>query len=541
LLRLTAFGVRNLRSLRDTGLIHIKPITILVGKNSSGKSTFARILPLLKQSAERRKQAPLLWFGRLVDFGSFAEAASSFASVREIELKLRFSAPAALFVGSRASFLGEEEASDSPSPINVRMLIGSTGEDDRTVLRQLELDVFGVTVKIVNGPGDAQVTVGDTIASCPRDSNVYLIPGAIIPLPHVFYREALSATPAGHLGFQPRLREGLGSQEVRAAISHFVHGNTLAETKDEIAERLPIAGLATLLESCRGLVGAPETWRSNLEQMSEYSRNRHIKALQEALILYKLEGLLFRLDEAVQSLCTGVSYLEPLRATAQRYYRREEVSIDELDPKGLNTAFFVQGLSLREREALNSWLKDVFGFTLNVRNAGGHTSLNIETEDGSPSRNMADVGLGYSQIAPVALQLWNARQRLIRRPVQRPRGGARQRNDARSIVVIEQPELHLHPAYQARLADVLTACITEPVESTKDVSRPRMEIIAETHSSTLINRLGELIGEKRLATTDVQVLVFEPEAPGSIATQIRIAEFDDKGVLQNWPIGFFDY
>ena len=80
---LTAFGVRNLRSLRDTGLIPVKPITILVGKNSAGKSSFARILPLLKQSAERRRQAPVLWFGRLVDFGSFSDAVSSFSEVRK--------------------------------------------------------------------------------------------------------------------------------------------------------------------------------------------------------------------------------------------------------------------------------------------------------------------------------------------------------------------------------------------------------------------------------------------------------------------------
>jgi predicted ATPase len=41
--------IQNLRCLSDTGFIQIKPITVLLGQNSSGKSTFLRVLPLLKQ------------------------------------------------------------------------------------------------------------------------------------------------------------------------------------------------------------------------------------------------------------------------------------------------------------------------------------------------------------------------------------------------------------------------------------------------------------------------------------------------------------
>ena len=61
--------IQNLRSLVDTGHIDLKPITILVGRNSSGKSSFARIFPLLRQSIEASKRGPILWWGRLVDFG----------------------------------------------------------------------------------------------------------------------------------------------------------------------------------------------------------------------------------------------------------------------------------------------------------------------------------------------------------------------------------------------------------------------------------------------------------------------------------------
>jgi predicted ATPase len=68
--------VQNLRSLRDTGFIDLKPITVLLGSNSSGKSTFLRVLPLCHQSAEARTVGPVLWNGRFTDFGSFEEAVS---------------------------------------------------------------------------------------------------------------------------------------------------------------------------------------------------------------------------------------------------------------------------------------------------------------------------------------------------------------------------------------------------------------------------------------------------------------------------------
>lgn len=67
-------GFKNLRALKDTGDIPIKPLTVLLGNNSSGKSTFLRTFPLLKQSIETRTTGPLLWYGRFVDFGDFSNA-----------------------------------------------------------------------------------------------------------------------------------------------------------------------------------------------------------------------------------------------------------------------------------------------------------------------------------------------------------------------------------------------------------------------------------------------------------------------------------
>lgn len=94
-LRLDSIQLKNLRSLKDTGFIQLKPITVLVGKNSVGKSTFLRSFPLIRQSCERQKRAPILWYGKLVDFGDFKTALNRTAAKKMnhllvLNLSLRF-------------------------------------------------------------------------------------------------------------------------------------------------------------------------------------------------------------------------------------------------------------------------------------------------------------------------------------------------------------------------------------------------------------------------------------------------------------------
>lgn len=545
MLRVTGFGVRNLRSLRDTGVVDLRPITILVGKNSAGKSSFARVLPLLKQSAERRKQGPVLWFGRLVDFGSFQEAISSFAESGEIDILLRYSAPPATFVGRRPNRPDDPRISTTAS-LDARLTLASEGDDGRTVFRKLALNVFGVDVLITSANSrEVQLKIDGRLVLPPNEGRILVSQGAILPVLRILYRDqVISSTVSDATYFRTQRAERLGTDAVRSAISNFVHGNTLPERKDEIARKLPLATTGVLLQHCRDLTAVPDTWRTNM--VSLLPSSPRIIELQKALVLYNLEALLLELDDALLSFSAGINYLEPLRATAQRYVRREEVSTDELDPKGLNTTFFIQGLSVREREQLNDWLRSTFGFTLTVKIAGGHASLNIETTGSSYSRNMADVGLGYSQLAPVAIQLWSATRR---GPVRSPsalRGGtytSSQLRERSPVVVVEQPELHLHPAYQAKLADVFAACVKQsnPATNASAGLELPLRIVAETHSPNLINRLGELVGEGVLRSEDVQVLVFEADAANSSAAVIRKAIFDDAGVLQNWPIGFFEY
>jgi ABC-type cobalamin/Fe3+-siderophores transport system ATPase subunit len=87
---ITAVRIQNLRSLRDTGYIPIKPLTILLGANSTGKSTFLRSFLLFAQSVNKRLRGPISWFDdSLVDFGDFYTAIN--AEARENKEPMRFS------------------------------------------------------------------------------------------------------------------------------------------------------------------------------------------------------------------------------------------------------------------------------------------------------------------------------------------------------------------------------------------------------------------------------------------------------------------
>lgn len=531
MLNVTGIRVKNLRSLRDTGWIDIRPITILVGRNSSGKSSFARVFPLLKQSSERQKRSPLLWYGRLVDFGSFEDAVSSFAEPRHIELCIRFSTSESLVLNRYLYSRNVKNSAPNAGNIDASLTLVE-GEDGRTDVQRLSLDIFGVQIVATNpGTQDSSLLVNGEEYSIPNGSRLSWNQGVVLPQPR-YIREEVD-----HINqVISRRAIRLGEDVIKSAVASFVHGNTLEETKLEIADKLPVSSLDELLRFAANIGDVPESWKSSFKYL--HPSSHRLQTLQRTLAIYKLEPLLAALDEALSEFCARVSYLEPLRATAQRYYRREEVSVEELDPKGFNTAFFVQSLTARQKESLSSWLQSSFGFRLGVRNDRGHVSMVIEVDDsGGAQRNMADVGLGYSQLAPVAIQLWAARFGGRKRlPVQRYYSRSASTYPS-NFLVIEQPELHLHPAFQSKLADIFVASCTVD----QDESARAVRIMAETHSPNLIGRLGELVRERAISSSDISILLFEPDEHVPSASKVRIAQFDDEGILTNWPVGFFDY
>lgn len=119
---------------------------------------------------------------------------------------------------------------------------------------------------------------------------------------------------------------------------------------------------------------------------------------------------------------------------------------------------------------------------------------------------ITDVGFGVSQILPVITLCYYV-----------PEG---------SILIIEQPEIHLHPKVQAGLADVFIDAI----------KTRKIQILLESHSEHLLRRLQRGVAEEKVDHADIQ-LYFCEMANGK--SEIRSLEMDAFGGIRNWPKDFF--
>ena len=128
-----------------------------------------------------------------------------------------------------------------------------------------------------------------------------------------------------------------------------------------------------------------------------------------------------------------------------------------------------------------------------------------------------DVGIGISQVLPVLVMAYGSSDKLL---------------------AIEQPEIHLHPALQAELADVF-------IESA--LGERKNTFILETHSEHLILRLmrrmretyqGKNTGLYQVTPADVSVLYVEPDGTRSIIRDMPLNELGE--LVKSWPGGFFE-
>jgi predicted ATPase len=119
---------------------------------------------------------------------------------------------------------------------------------------------------------------------------------------------------------------------------------------------------------------------------------------------------------------------------------------------------------------------------------------------------ITDVGFGVSQILPVLALCYYV-----------PEG---------SIILLEQPEIHLHPSVQSGLADVF-------IDAAKN---RRLQIIIESHSEHLLRRLQRRVADETVGPDDIALYFCEPTAAGSELIPLRV---DLLGNIENWPEDFF--
>lgn len=247
---------------------------------------------------------------------------------------------------------------------------------------------------------------------------------------------------------------------------------------------------------------------------------------------YQNAGLLSDLELHFEQMLGGVYYLGPLRDYPRRDYRwsggepqdvgaRGELAVDALLAGAERGADISPGYRRRRQtieQRIAYWLQAldlIHSFRVHrISKDSNLYEVRVRQSAGSSEVLLPDVGFGVSQVLPVLVLCYYA-----------PEG---------STLLFEQPEIHLHPAVQSGLADVFIDV----------VHNRRMQVIVESHSEHMLNRLQRRIAEDGgngrtgvgISHDKVSLFFCRNETGESTLQELDV---DLYGHIRNWPEGFF--
>ena len=400
---ITELSVQNFKSWKDTGKLHLAPLTGFFGANSSGKTSILQTLLMLKQTVER----PPDWKG-VIDFGDD----SSLVNLGSFD---------DLIHGHRR---------DAPLQVsiswNLSEKLSLPGVD--------EVDTLSFDLSVDNVENAASMVSFNYIAS--------------------------------EKHFRVR-QDGL---------------DTYSFSTPNMSERYNVPAV---LIRCYGIL------------------NTYTDIVQ----------LFSPLQTCFENLFRSIRYLGPLREYPRRHYAWQGKHSPGVGQHGeeMVTALFSGRIQLRSlEEQIPKWLQRldlIDSYRLNpISNTERDYEFLVRKYKGGPEVRLTDVGFGVSQVLPVLVLCYYV-----------PEG---------SILILEQPEAHLHPKVQSELADLLIEV----------VKNRKLQIILESHSEHLILRLMRRIAEEQISADDTAFYFCEMNEGTSEIERLNV---DDYGNITNWPQNFF--
>lgn len=256
-----------------------------------------------------------------------------------------------------------------------------------------------------------------------------------------------------------------------------------------------------------------------------YSRHTEIgsEALEQKLREFDRE--MHRVRMEIIGAFSGYETISPFRLQPQRTYLTSGETPSAVGLNGQNTVTLLASDASRRGseqygyvEQVSKWLR-ITGIAegLRVKHlTDRHFEITVVSSDGT-EHNVCDVGFGVSQVLPVLTA--GIRHALAATNSRRLRSGS-------PMLVIQEPEIHLHPNAQAELGTFFAG-----------VAKASGQVVLETHSDALVLRVARHVALGDLKPEDVNIYYISPNSDGREVSKLAV---DETGAFEpEWPTDFF--
>ena len=557
-MRLTRIEIENFKGIGTRQTIDLRPITLLFGPNSSGKSTILQALHYLREILERGNTDPDRTIaGGLIDLGGFATLVHNHDLERTVTLKVVLDLSDEQGAEGLPLNAGLSIGDPEFAELLIRYLVGENEEySDYAVVQEVGLLVDIHRSELEQAPYVSRLAVeldGEPLAaivSPPAEGRAQLtdfnfahplLRSAVLPddQPEDEADRLQAASPLGdeiwalaREAAADRSTPDTPDDQLRIAVETelgafpMLDRNLVLDIRDpdvkkaELEERTPrVNGLRSLLSEL--VLGPARLVRDHLEQMTYVGPLRDIPTRNYRPQVTPDEGrwahglaawdLLYndRRGDLMEEVNSWLSGEERLRTS----YRLERVEFKEIPVPSAMHQMFERGLNEDDIGELQELYLSL----------GTRTEIALRDFEKGILVAPGDVGVGISQMVPVIVAAL------------RKQGG---------VLGVEQPELHVHPAIQVGMGDLfIRAAASDP-----DKFLSGKTLIIETHSEHIMLRLLRRVREQTedelppgtlgLTPDDLSVIYVESGPDGVRFRPLRIAS--DGDFVDRWPEGFFE-
>lgn len=221
----------------------------------------------------------------------------------------------------------------------------------------------------------------------------------------------------------------------------------------------------------------------------------------------------------------GLTYITAERIAPQDVYRLEDPhAVSVVGPRGEHAVsvlhwgrdqqvpgeLALQGLPRLRFHQVQERMRTFFPeFRMDVQQVphANAVTLGLRTSDATDFHSPIHTGFGLTQTLPIIVATLSASKG--------------------DIILIENPEVHLHPAGQAQIGHFMA-----------EAAHAGIQVFLETHSDHVLNGVRRAVKSRQIDAEQVAIHYFRPRSDE--AAQVLSPTIDDSGNIDDWPEGFFD-